>query len=129
MIVFFHYSVLPRCRRGGEMNCCLKGLRIASVVLFFACAMFAQRDLSTLAGTVTDPSGGVVANAKVTITETDTGQVYSTLTNNLGEFVRPALKAATYTVSVSAPGFKTTEQKDIILTPGERTPLNITLTV
>lgn len=56
---------------------------------------------------VTDPSGGVVPNAKVTIAEVDTGEVYSTLTNSVGEYVRPALKAATYTVSVTAPGFKT----------------------
>src|ERR1035441_5896008 len=71
------------------------GLRIALLILFCACAAFAQRDLATLAGTVTDASGGVVPNAKVTITEIATGQVYSILTNNLGEFVRPALKPST----------------------------------
>ena len=108
---------------------CFTGLRIALLFVFCVCAVFAQRDLSTLAGTITDPSGGVVANAKVTITETSTGQVYSILTNSLGEFVRPALKASTYAVSVSAPGFKTTEQKDIVLTPGERTGISLTLTV
>ncbi len=107
----------------------LARLRFASMIFVCAAAAFAQRDLSTLAGTITDPSGGVVANAKVTITEVGTGQVYSILTNNLGEFVRPALKASTYTVTVSAPGFKTAEQKDIVLTPGERTGIDIALTV
>ncbi|HLK67717.1 MAG TPA: carboxypeptidase regulatory-like domain-containing protein [Bryobacteraceae bacterium] len=110
------------------MNC-LKGLRLALLALVAASTVFAQRDLSTLAGTISDSSGGVVVNAKVTITEVATGQVYSILTNNLGEFVRPALKPSTYTVSVSAPGFKTSEQKDILLTAGERTGINITLTV
>src|ERR1700677_335169 len=105
------------------------GLRIALFALFCASAMYAQRDLSTLAGTITDSSGGVVANAKVTITEVDTGESYSTTTNSLGEFVRPALKAATYTVSVTAPGFKISEQKGIVLSPGERTGITITLTV
>ena len=47
----------------------------------------------------------------------------------LGEFVRPALKASTYTVTVTAPGFKKAEQKDVLLTPGERTGVNITLSV
>src|ERR1035438_8700642 len=103
-----------------------KGLRSALLVLVCAYAVFAQRDLSTLAGTVTDSSGGVVVNAKVTIIEVSTGQTYETVTNSLGEFVRPALKASSYTVSVTAPGFKKTEQKDVILTPGERTGLNIT---
>src|ERR1022692_3221423 len=105
------------------------GLRTALFALVCACAAFAQRDLSTLAGTITDSSGGVVVNAKVTITEVATGQVYSILTNNLGEFVRPALKASTYNISVSAPGFKTSEQKDVLLTAGDRTGVNITLTV
>jgi hypothetical protein len=91
--------------------------------------MFAQRDLSTLAGTITDPSGGVVANAKVTLTEVSTGQVYTILTNSLGEFVRPALKPSTYNVSVMAPGFKVSEQKDVILTAGERTGIAISLSV
>src|SRR5579863_4617470 len=107
----------------------LTGLRIALSVLVCAGALFAQRDLSTLAGTITDTSGGVVVNAKVTITEAATGQVYTILTNSLGEFVRPALKASTYNVTVSAPGFKTSEQKDVLLSAGERTAVNISLTV
>src|SRR5438477_4842645 len=105
--------------------------QISRVLLIFvcACAAFAQRDLSTLAGTVTDTSGGVVANAAVKITEEATGLVYDTQTNSSGEFVRPALKPATYTVNVSAPGFKKAEQRGIILTAGERTGLTLTLTV
>jgi hypothetical protein len=108
---------------------CFPGLRLALLTLFCACAMFAQRDLATLAGTITDSSGGAVANANVTITEVSTGQVYQILTNSLGEFVRPALKPSTYTISVSAPGFKKAEQKDVLLTAGERTGVTITLTV
>jgi hypothetical protein len=90
---------------------------------------FAQRDLSTLAGTITDSSGGVVANAKVTISDIATGEVYVMTANNLGEFVRPALKPGTYNISVSAPGFKTSEQRNVVLTVGERTGVNISLTV
>jgi len=111
------------------MHRSLTGLRIALFVFSCGSALFAQRDLATLAGTITDPSGGVVATAKVTITEDATGQVYSLLTNSLGEFVRPALKPSIYTVSVSAPGFKVSEQKGVLLSAGERTGVNITLTV
>ena len=103
------------------------GLRVALLCTVTACAMLAQRDLSTLAGTITDASGGVIANALVQITEDSTGQVYNITTNNLGEFVRPALKPSTYSVSVSAPGFKKTQQKGVILTPGERTAITMTL--
>src|ERR1017187_7487416 len=128
MIVSLQYPHLPSGREEGYMRYST-GLRIALLILFCACAAFAQRDLATLAGTVTDASGGVVPNAKVTITEIATGQVYSILTNNLGEFVRPALKPSTYTVAVSAPGFKTTEQKDVVLTSGERTGVTLALAV
>src|SRR5215469_2798672 len=111
------------------MYCFLRKLRLVLVALACVGAMFAQRDLSTLAGTITDSSGSVIANAKVTITEVATGQVYEITTNSLGEFVRPALKPSTYTVQVSAPGFKISEQKDILLQAGERTGINITLTI
>jgi hypothetical protein len=97
-------------------------------VLILSCA-FAQRDLGTLAGTVTDSSGGVVANAAVKITDTDTGVSYDGVTNSAGEFVRIALKPGKYNVVVTAPGFRKAEQKDILLTAGERTGVQITLTV
>jgi hypothetical protein len=72
--------------------------------------LFAQRDLSTPAGTVMDPTGGVIVAATVTITEVDTGLVYTLTTSGSGEFVRPALKPSTYSVSVKAAGFKAAEQ-------------------
>src|SRR5437588_4711372 len=105
------------------------GLRIALLALVMGCGLFAQRVLATLVGTVTDPSGSVVANAKVTITELETGQVYTLTTTATGDFVRPALKPSTYSVSVSAPGFRTAEQRDILLKAGERTGVNIVLTI
>jgi len=57
--------------------------------------VFAQRDLATLVGTVTDASGGVVANAKVVVTEVSTGQVYNLTTGSGGDFLRPALRPST----------------------------------
>src|SRR5258706_16105222 len=107
----------------------LVGLRIALFSVLCASAMFAQRDLATLVGTVTDPSGGVVPNAKVTIIETGTGQVYTLVTSANGEFVRPALKPSVYSVNVAVAGFRTAEQKDILLTAGERTGVSFQLTV
>ncbi len=110
-------------------NRCIAGPRVALLTLILACAAFAQRDLATLVGTVTDASGGVVANATVTVTENDTNEVYTLKTNSAGEYIRPALKPSTYSISVSAPGFKKAEQKNVELWPGERTGVNIALTV
>ena len=105
------------------------GVRVGLLAVFCASAVLAQRDLATLVGTVTDPSGGVVPNAKVTITEVGTGQVYNILTSSGGEFLRPALKPSTYSITVSAPGFRSAEQKDILLKAGERTGVNFVLTI
>ncbi len=104
-------------------------LRYSLLALLCAGAIFAQRDLSTITGTVTDASGAVVPGAKVTISEQGTGQNYELTTNAAGEFTRPALKPSTYNVAVSATGFKNTEQRNIILTAGERTAVNVTLTI
>jgi len=103
------------------------GLRVALFTLTCASAVFAQRDLATLVGTVSDPSNAVIANAKVTIVEEGTGQVYNVTTGAGGDFVRPALKPSTYDVSVTAPGFRTAQQKGIILKAGERTGVNFAL--
>ncbi len=108
------------------MNQVVRCTLLSSLLVF---AAFAQRDLSTIAGTVTDTSGGVVANAIVKITEQATGLEYQTVTNGAGEFVRPALKPSTYMVSVSAPGFKRAERRDITLTAGERTSVPFTLVI
>jgi hypothetical protein len=122
-------SLLPEAGTGDKMHSRLSGSRLALFALLFTSALFAQRDLATLVGTVTDATGGVVANATVTLTEAGTGEVYTLTTNSAGEYIRPALKPSTYSISVSAPGFKKAEQKDIVLRPGERTGVNIALTV
>jgi hypothetical protein len=75
---------------------CIRGVLLG---LFLAVAVFAQRDLGTIAGTITDPSGLAVPNAKVTITEVATNLSYAVTSNSAGEYVRPALKPGIYTVS------------------------------
>ncbi len=98
-------------------------LLLASIVLL------AQRDLGTITGTVTDPTGGAVPNAKVTITEDATGLTYEATTDQSGTYSRPLLKPGTYTVDVEASGFRKAEQKGVVVNPGERTGANIALTI
>src|SRR5690348_16061679 len=92
----------------------------AVLLTLFAVCVFAQRDLGTITGTITDPQGAGVPNAKVTILENATGLSYSAVANETGEFVRPLLKPGTYTVTVEAPGFRKAEQRNIIVTAGDR---------
>ncbi len=73
----------------------------------------AQSDRGTITGTVTDPSGAVVANAKVTATSLTTGEVRETTTTDEGSYVFPEVKAETYKVTVEAQGFKSATTEDV----------------
>jgi hypothetical protein len=106
-----------------------KLLKSLLVVFALATSAFAQRDLATLLGTITDPQGAVVPNAKVTITEDATGLSYEVTADSNGEYIRPLLKPGTYTVSAEATGFKKGVQRNVELTAGGRIALPMTLTV
>ena len=103
--------------------------RTVLLSVLFAVCVFAQRDLGTITGTITDPQGGGVPNAKVTIVEDATGLTYTVQTGVTGEYVRPLLKPGTYTVTVEAPGFRKAEQKGVVVTAGDRIAVNLTLTI
>jgi hypothetical protein len=66
-------------------------------------------------GTVTDPTGAVVAKAQVTVTNTQTGVVSTTTSSDSGDFIFPALPIGTYNMSVTAPGFKGYTSTGIVL--------------
>jgi hypothetical protein len=104
-------------------------LRALAVFILAAFCAFGQRDLGTITGTITDPQGAGIPNAKVTIIEDATGLSYVVQTTEVGEFVRPLLKAGTYTITVEVQGFRKAEQKGVIVTPGDRIGVNIALQV
>ena len=68
----------------------------------------------SIQGTVTDPSGAVVPNAKVTIKNSDTGVSRDLTTNGSGFYTAGPLIPGNYTISVTAPGFSPTEIKTIV---------------
>ncbi len=85
----------------------------------FSASAFAQQ--ATIVGTVTDPSGAVVPNVAVVITNIDTGLSRTYPTNEAGQYVAPDLQIGHYDVKASAAGFKAAEQQDaIVLTVGDR---------
>jgi hypothetical protein len=89
----------------------------------------AQRDLGTITGTITDPSGSAIPNAKVSIKNDDTGVSYDTVSNATGSFTRPALNPGTYTILVEAAGFQKSQQGGVIVTSGEPVGVNLALKV
>ncbi len=99
------------------------------LVLLFTGFALAQRDLGTITGTVTDPTGAVVPGAAITITEDATGQSYKIQATGTGDYARPALRPGVYTVAAEAPGFRRMAQKNVLVTAGERTGVPLALAV
>ena len=69
----------------------------------------------TITGTVTDPSGGMVAGVQITATQSSTGVTHSITSNAQGNYVLPALQIGVYQVRAEHPGFKTFTQENVRL--------------
>ena len=88
------------------------------VVLFCAAHAQGQAETATINGTITDPSGGAVAGAKVEATHVGTRVVSSTLSDSAGRYTIPALPVGTYDVQASSAGFKVVVRSGIVLAVG-----------
>jgi hypothetical protein len=86
-------------------SCCSKVLLIA-VAVTLPLGAFAQSDLSSVSGTITDPAGALVGSAAVTLTSETTGAKHKTTTNRDGLYTIPGLSPGKYTISVEAAGFE-----------------------
>lgn len=96
----------------------MKFLRISLSLWLIAVAAlvsptYGQSDRGSIRGTVTDPNGAVVADAKVTVTNTESGEVREATTNENGIYNFPELRAANYRVLVESSGFKTATVEDV----------------
>jgi hypothetical protein len=97
------------------------------VVLCFALVALsftAKAQDAAIVGTVTDPSGASVANVKITVTNTETGLSHTATTSDAGQYVFPELKIGHYDAKAEASGFKTAEQKGIVLQVGDRSRID-----
>jgi hypothetical protein len=91
----------------------------------------AAQDISgTIEGSVLDPSGAAVANAKVTVTNTDRNQTAREITTGpSGTYSAPQIPAGHYALNVEAAGFKTATRKDIVLNVKDDIKVNVYLEV
>jgi len=86
-------------------------LSLLITIALLSFGLLAQTTISTgsIQGTVTDPSGAVVAGATLTITDKATGQVIMSKTNSAGAYTSGALVPGNYVVKIEASGFKSTQ--------------------
>jgi hypothetical protein len=106
--------------------------KLARILPFFvvAGALFAQTEKATLRGTIEDPSGALVPNAPVVVTEVATNvEARRVATDANGNYEVPDLKPTTYRVSVDLTGFKRFVAESVVLDPGQIRRLDIHLAV
>ena len=108
----------------------VSGLLLAiGLICFASVPAHAQVAGATLSGTVTDASGSAVANATVSIKNTETGITRDIPTDASGLYAVPNLNPSTYEVKVTAAGFSTLVRTGITLTVGQQATLNLSLKV
>src|SRR5271157_3494662 len=91
---------------------------VVFAVLVLTFSAFAQVQNGQFSGTVTDPTGAAIANAKVTISNSATNLSVSATTNSSGNYTARELPPGTYKVTVEASGFKTTSDTNVALNAG-----------
>src|SRR6266478_1424966 len=114
-----HILTREHMRRKAKMA---KQISIAAMLMICVCLMtltaqpvLGQAVYGSIIGTVTDPQGGAVANAKVTVTNQRKGTTDTATTNESGNYSVTHLIPDVYTVRVESKGFKVSEQKDVIV--------------
>ena len=101
---------------------------VLSACLVFGAPLDAQVAGATISGTVTDASGGVIANARISAKNVATGVITSSTTNSDGLYTATNLIPGEYQVSVSASGF-TTKVLAVTLTVGAQRVLDVSLAI
>ncbi len=112
-------------RRGLLYSLCLS----ASLLVTTAVGLNAQQIFGSIQGTVTDPSGSAVNNAKVTITDTAKGTSFAVTTNDSGLYSKGQLIPDPYKVTIEAPGFQKAVSNDLTVQVDQSTQFNATLQV
>jgi hypothetical protein len=98
-------------------------------ITLFATVAFAQTTSGDLVGTVKDPSGAIIPNASVTITNEATGVVVSMKSGSAGEFRASNLLPGQYDLAVSSPGFEPYTLHGITVELNKASTTNVTLSV
>ncbi len=90
-------------------------MRLVIATLAFGVGLFGQANSGSIRGTVTDPSGAVVASARVALTNVKTGVLQNAVSNGSGDYVFEFLPPGDYRVEAEVPGFKKFVRESVTL--------------
>ncbi|HEY8551376.1 MAG TPA: carboxypeptidase-like regulatory domain-containing protein, partial [Vicinamibacterales bacterium] len=104
-------------------------LLICLLLLSLAPPAGAQEFRATVTGTVTDPAGLAMPGVTITVTNTQTNEVATAVTNEQGVYSLPFLRPGVYKVTAELEGFSKYEQDQVQLELGQARTINIQLQV
>ena len=96
-------------------RCIRNALFCFAVLVVFSAATMWSAVTGSISGTITDPSGSVIPNATVIITNTAQGVKSTTKTDSKGVYIFPSLSVGTYKLSVDAQGFKPRDRDKLVV--------------
>jgi len=99
------------------------------LVVVFAAPAAGQVDRATIAGTITDQSGAVLAGASVLVESSATGLRRETASTERGVYLIPLLPIGSYTIVFTMPGFQTRRFDQVPLAVGQVRTLDVQLSV
>jgi hypothetical protein len=115
--------------KGSQANRWLLASLVAIALLLAGNSAHGQQITGAIAGTVTDPAGAVVPSASIQATNTGTGFSRTATSDNGGAYLIQYLPVGSYTVEVTAPGFKKFVQQNLVIAVDVTQMLNIPLGV
>src|SRR5712692_4799888 len=102
-------------------------VRLPIALSILAAGLWGQESRAVISGTVTDPQGAAVPAAMVEVKNLETNVVTKTPTNDRGFFAPPPVNPGQYSVTVSAPGFKTAVRSNVELRVADRLAVDFRL--
>src|SRR5580704_8254251 len=116
-------------RGSAPPDCNFRGttLGIAALMMMVPSSAMAQAVANaSIHGVISDPTSAFIPLAQIKATQTDTGQVLSTLSGSDGSYVLPNLPVGPYSIEVTAPSFSGYLQSGIVLQVGNNVQVNVT---
>jgi hypothetical protein len=96
-------------------------------VLFLSSSLYGQANQGRILGTVRDQSGGTIAGATVTVTDTLKNVTRTLTTDEAGEYAAPNLDPSTYMVHAEYKGFKAFQREGLVIAVGQEAKVDIVM--
>ncbi|MDT4895920.1 MAG: hypothetical protein QOH25_997 [Acidobacteriota bacterium] len=116
-------------KRERLLKTCVQLLLCGILQLFVCHSVFAQTGTSSVRGTVTDPQGGAVAGATVTLMNTEKNFTRTQTSNEEGAYAFSAIPPGTYRIEAEREGFKKASVTDVRALVETPTEINVQLEV